>query len=132
MASRSPIPTRSATRSPRRHRERKSRLLLSATGMNARCVQHSGNSRHRQNAHATKNKFSRKGGKILFRQVNGECTSLAELRGHSHFATVQQREVFHDRKSEAGAAHVSRARPVDTIEAFEESLEMLPRNSVAV
>src|SRR5215213_1653806 len=65
-------------------------------------------------------------------QVNGERAAFAEFRGDGDFTTMQQRDVFHDREAEAGAAHVSRARTINAIKAFEQSLQVLRRNTVAV
>src|SRR5215207_1696389 len=69
---------------------------------------------------------------LTFWEVDGECTSLAQLRRDGHLAAMQQRQMLHNREPETCAAHISRTRTVDSIETLEQSLEMLRRDSITV
>src|ERR1043165_5876936 len=72
------------------------------------------------------------GNALVFRQVHGEGASLPEFGFDGDLAAVQQRQVLHDREAETGAAHLTRPRAIDAIEALEERSEMLRWNAVAV
>src|SRR5205814_10374547 len=52
---------------------------------------------------------------------DGEAERAADSRSAAHgdFSAVCRGDVLHDRESESGASAISRARLVDTIEAFE-------------
>jgi hypothetical protein len=64
--------------------------------------------------------------------VDGKRTALPEFRLDRDFAAMQESEVLDDSEAQPGAAHLTRTRPIDTIETFEQTFQVLRRNAVAV
>src|ERR1700726_2199792 len=66
------------------------------------------------------------------RLADTEATALAGRTAHFDAGAVRIADGFHDREAEAGAALVTRARAVDTEEAFEDVGERFGRYPDAV
>lgn len=54
-----------------------------------------------------------------FWEVDGKGSAFPEVGGDGNFAAVQERQVLHNRQSQAGSAHLTRPCTVDSVETFE-------------
>ena len=69
---------------------------------------------------------------LVLWQVNAEAAAYSQLTFYPNVTAVSLGNVFDDRQTQTGSAHIAAAGFVYPVEAFEQSLQMLFSNADAV